>query len=192
MGYWCITTVAWFSLVIIHRYHQVYWITLYCLEPWSHWSQHKTSGVSVHDYSSVIQFGHNPPFPSGLLDHALLSWTMIALITTQTNVVLVYNNSSVIQLVLQYVISFLANIGLKVAKTCKFHSASAHFTEHIQSVLITGLKSLHGLPGVKGLIVAYIGHNPSLSNSHPHRNAIFAAPGWTRMGTINTANWKDS
>ena len=54
-----------------------------------------------------------------------------------------------------------------------FHAASAHFTEHIQSVLITGFKSLPGLPGVKGLIAAYIWRNPSSSNSHPHRVCNF-------------------
>ena len=48
--------------------------------------------------------------------------------------------------------------------------ASAHFTEHIETVLITGFKSL---PGLKGLIAAYIWHNPSSSNSHPHRICNF-------------------
>ena len=44
---------------------------------------------------------------------------------------------------------------------------------HVQSVLITGFKSLPGLPGVKGLIAAYIWRNPSSSNSHPHRICNF-------------------
>ena len=71
-----------------------------------------------------------------------------------------------------------------------FHAASAHFTEHIQSVLINGFKSLTGLPGVKGLIAVYIGHNPSLSNSHLIEYVIFAhsAPGWTGTRIISTAN----
>ena len=47
-----------------------------------------------------------------------------------------------------------------------FHLASAHFTEHRPSVLITGFKSL---PGVKGLIAAYVGHNPCSNNLHLHR-----------------------
>ena len=55
----------------------------------------------------------------------------------------------------------------------QFHAASAHFTEHIQSALITGFKSLPGLPGVKGLIAAYIWRNPNSSNSHPHRVCNF-------------------
>ena len=44
---------------------------------------------------------------------------------------------------------------------------------YIQSVLFTGFKSLSGLPGVKGLIAAYIGHNRSFSNSHPQRICNF-------------------
>ena len=44
---------------------------------------------------------------------------------------------------------------------------------HIQLVLITGFKSLPGLPGVKGLIAACIRRNPSSSNSHPHRVCNF-------------------
>ena len=44
-----------------------------------------------------------------------------------------------------------------------FYVASAHFTEHIQSVRMTRFKSLPGLPGAKGLIAAYIGRNPSLN-----------------------------
>ena len=55
----------------------------------------------------------------------------------------------------------------------KFHAASAHFTEYIQLVLITGFKSLPGLPGVKGLIAACIWCNPSSNNSHPHRICKF-------------------
>ena len=38
---------------------------------------------------------------------------------------------------------------------------------------ITGFKSLPGLPGVKGLIAAYIWRNPNSSNSHPHRICNF-------------------
>ena len=38
---------------------------------------------------------------------------------------------------------------------------------------ITGFKPLLGLPGVKGLITAYIWRNPSSSNSHPHRICNF-------------------
>ena len=38
-----------------------------------------------------------------------------------------------------------------------FHSASTHFTEHKQTVLIIGFKSLLELPGIKRFIVAYIG-----------------------------------
>ena len=57
--------------------------------------------------------------------------------------------------------------------TCKFHAAPAHFTEHIQSVLITGFKSLPGLPRVKGLIAAYIWRNPNSSNAYPHRVCNF-------------------
>ena len=34
-------------------------------------------------------------------------------------------------------------------------------------------KSLSGLPGVEGIIAAYIWRNPSLSNSHPHRTCNF-------------------
>ena len=41
-------------------------------------------------------------------------------------------------------------------------------TENIQSVLITGfIKSLPGIPRVKGLIAVNIGHNHSLSNLKP-------------------------
>ena len=57
--------------------------------------------------------------------------------------------------------------------TCNSHAASAHFTEHVQAVLITGFKSLPGLPGVKGLIAAYIWCNPSSSYSHSHRICNF-------------------
>ena len=39
-----------------------------------------------------------------------------------------------------------------------------------KTVQITGFKSLPGLPGVKGFIVAYTGCNPSLGNSHTHKN----------------------
>ena len=57
--------------------------------------------------------------------------------------------------------------------TCNSTRPQHTFTEHIQSVLITGFKSLPGLPGVKGLIAAYIWRNPNSSNSHPHRVCNF-------------------
>ena len=54
----------------------------------------------------------------------------------------------------------------------KFHVASAHFIEHIQSL---GLNhTIPGLHRVKGLIAAYIiWHNHSMSKSHPHRICNF-------------------
>ena len=73
----------------------------------------------------------------------------------------------------------------------EFHATSAHFTEHIQSVLIIGLKSLSGLTGVKG---------PTLSATLAWaiytliEHAIFThfSSCRTRTRTINTSNWKDS
>ena len=73
--------------------------------------------------------------------------------------------------------------------------ASAHFTEDIQSVLITGFKSLPRLPGVKGFIAAYTGPR-ALDATLTQVNCtlkvyvIFAlsAPGQTQMWTVNTAN----
>ena len=53
----------------------------------------------------------------------------------------------------------------------KFHVASAHFAEHMQSVLITGILN-HCLDslGSKGLLQPTIfWRNPSLTNLHPHR-----------------------
>ena len=47
------------------------------------------------------------------------------------------------------------------------------FTEHIQSLLITGFKLLPGPPGIKGLIAGYIGRNPNLSKLHPYRICNF-------------------
>ena len=68
--------------------------------------------------------------------------------------------------------------------------ASVHFTEHVQSVLITGF---NWTTWVKGLIAPYIERNPSLSNLHPHRMCNFRklSPGWP-MRMFSTGNWKDS
>ena len=53
------------------------------------------------------------------------------------------------------------------------HYASLTCNSMQQLILIIGLKSLLWLPGVRGFIAAYIGCNPSSSNSHPHRVCSF-------------------
>ena len=57
--------------------------------------------------------------------------------------------------------------------TCNSTQPQHTLQSTYQSVLITGFKSLPGLPGVKGLIAAYIWCNPSSSNSHPDRICNF-------------------
>ena len=55
------------------------------------------------------------------------------------------------------------------------HAVSAHFTKHIQSVLITRFKSLPELSGVKGFIAAYGRKTLALaSNQDPHRPMQFS------------------
>ena len=78
-----------------------------------------------------------------------------------------------------FMVFMLKNINKWINK-CRWFIV--HFTEHIRSVLINGFESLPGLPGVKGLIAAYIWHNPSLSNLHPHRICNFCT----------LSSWSDS